>query len=205
MHTPTLYHGPNAESVCYDEALLFGSLLRKPFGMEGEGLKKEEAQEVARLNRAGAVKPCSIIVGRLDQAKPISSDALLKVIEEPFDKVRLFLWADDLGGVSPTIKSRCRPVWCGAEEGSEDSCEFDKVELFQRWADNDLSFFIGALMDNKGKERQIVEAFIEGCMNSIGSDAEKAEDLPWARLRELLKLKKLTPSQVVEGLFGGTL
>lgn len=204
MLTPTLYHGPTAEATCTQEAMLFGRLLRKPFGMEGKGLKKDEAREVVQLNRKGAVNPSSIIIGRLDIASPLSSDALLKVIEEPFDKVGIFLWADDLGGVSPTIKSRCRAVWC-SNAGEEECHAFDVSLLYQRWADQDLSFFIEVLRDNKGMEREIVEACLAGYSNSIGLGSSDHVMEGWLRLRELLSMRSLTPSQVIEGLFGGML
>ena len=84
MLTPALYHVMIAEATCTQEAMLFGRLLRKPFGMEGRGLKKDEAREVVQLNRKGAVNPSSIIIGRLDIASPLSSDALLKCHRRAF-------------------------------------------------------------------------------------------------------------------------
>jgi hypothetical protein len=203
MQTCNLYHGPDAEETCYQEALNYGALLRKPFGLDGQGLKKDEAREIARLNRLGALNPCSLIVGRLDHAPPASSDALLKVIEEPFEKVRIFLWASDLGGVSPTIKSRCHAVWCGGAEESSESL-FDGRELYERWADRDIFYFVSVLGDNKGSERDLVEALLAEYANSILNDPLHKEMSEWLRLRELLMLSSLTPSQVIDGLFGGS-
>ena len=202
MLTPSLYHGPTAEATCIHEATLFGRLLRKPFGMEGRGLKKDEAREVVQLNRKGGLYPSSIVIGRLDIASPLSSDALLKVIEEPFERVGIFLWADDLGGVSPTIRSRCRDVWCPNGDRDEDYA-FDITLLYQRWADQDLSFFIEVLRDNKKNEREVVESCLAGYSNSIGLGASDHVIEGWLRLRELLSMRVLTPSQVIEGLFGG--
>jgi hypothetical protein len=56
----------------------------------------------------------------MDGATDEAADALLKMVEEPNPDAMPILWANDLGGVRPTIKSRCLDEWCPG------SCEADE-------------------------------------------------------------------------------
>jgi hypothetical protein len=54
-----------------------------------------------------------MVIGPVDGATPEASDALLKTLEDLVEgSVLICLWADCIGGVAPTIRSRTAHVWC---------------------------------------------------------------------------------------------
>lgn len=108
-----LFHGPSARQQALNTAVEVGRLVCPPIG-DG-GLKVDEVREAMDilLSTPVGVGFGVVVIGPMDQAgSNKASDGLLKIIEEPPEVIQPFLWAYDLGEVSPTIRSRCLPRWC---------------------------------------------------------------------------------------------
>ncbi len=111
--TPPLYHGPEARDRAVRQASSEGRLVSDPVG--DKGLKVEDSRNIVEisLNPGVGDKPPYVVIGPLDAATPEASDALLKTLEEVQNTpLRIVLWADFLGEVIPTIRSRTHQVWC---------------------------------------------------------------------------------------------
>lgn len=126
-YSTILFHGPTAKSRALSEGSRIGRLAADPFGLEG--LKVDEARSLVALLHQGVLDESSgnrgfVLVGPMDHCASKSSDALLKALEEPPGDIHPILWAEDIGEVSPTIRSRCLQQWCpGDEPPIEDGVE----------------------------------------------------------------------------------
>lgn len=112
--TPCLYHGPSARDRAVREA---GSENYRPVAppVGDDGLKVDDSRTLVELLSSAPVgdKQGSLVLGPLDRTTPEAGDALLKTLEEFGEgPTRVFAWAWDLSGVSPTIRSRTLSVWC---------------------------------------------------------------------------------------------
>lgn len=99
-----------------------------PFGEKG--LKVDEAREFVSLLQSPPIGMDIgvVLAGPMDLALPKSADVLLKSIEEfAAEFVRPILWANDLGGVRPTIRSRCLDVWSPATGFEQSDEELEQV------------------------------------------------------------------------------
>tara|TARA_R110000824_G_scaffold95253_2_gene229127 strand:- start:499 stop:1047 length:549 start_codon:yes stop_codon:yes gene_type:complete len=122
------------------------------------GLSIDDSRNIVRLSTTPGVgdKPPSLVVGPMDKTKSAAAvDALLKTIEEIGSKpLRLVLWADDLAGVIPTIRSRTQVVWCPAGPNWLDPLSYKEDEakvLCAAVLTQDPSRILGAL-DGQDKE-----------------------------------------------------
>ena len=116
MATPILFHGPQARGTAVTHSRSIGRLLLDPLG-DG-GLKVADARAVVALAGTSGIgdRPPSVVLGPLDRATPSAGDALLKTLEDlSTAPLQIVLWADFLGGVSLTIRSRSLPQWCPPE------------------------------------------------------------------------------------------
>lgn len=116
-----LYHGPGARQEALNEAARNGRLVAPPIG--DDGLKIAEVRSVVELMMSTPVGMSlgSVVIGPMDNITSVkASDGLLKMVEEPSEMVLPILWAHDLGGVSPTIRSRCLPRWAPFVDTGED-------------------------------------------------------------------------------------
>lgn len=119
-----LYHGPGARQYALDQAGRVGRILHDPIGDPHKGLKVDEARlAVSLLQSVPVGEDVGVVVlGPLDRTAEKSADVLLKIVEEHDSCAVPILWAYDLGGVRPTIRSRCLSVWApatGLEESDE--------------------------------------------------------------------------------------
>ena len=114
MLSVVIFHGPSAYDQALEKSLTPGFRpIHSPMG--GGGLKKEEAQRVVELVSQPPIGDSigTLVVGPMDLATVASQDSLLKSIEDGRDQhVILILWANDLGEVKSTIRSRCVSIWC---------------------------------------------------------------------------------------------
>lgn len=108
-----LFHGPGARKAALARASEIGRLAAPPFGDSGLGV--DESREIVEILLSVPVgeDPEAVVIGPIDNAKSLRAmDSLLKSIEEiPSVFMIPILWADDLGGVLPTIRSRCLETW----------------------------------------------------------------------------------------------
>lgn len=194
-----LYHGPGAKLAAIAEAGRLGVLLHEPFG--DEGLKVDDAREFVSLMQCPPVGENAgvVIAGPMDHAPPKSSDVLLKSIETPPPFVYPLLWATDLGGVAPTIRSRCLPVWSPAVGGTSSDEEVEVVarELVSEvlaghyWQVPVLVAKVKSTGKKRGREAELVAEALEALAQM--PDNPKALAL-WARIRELAAWQN--PTQV---------
>ena len=192
-----LLHGPGARQAALDEANRLGRLVAPPFG--DEGLKVADAREIVLLllntpvgNDLGVV-----IVGPVDEAWPKASDVLLKRLEEfPGEVVRPVLWANDIGGVSPTVRSRCIDRWV---PGSLDDEEVDDAlvdgvhALVAATLDGDWYRVPGLLRDLKGKEQQVLDLAAGALADNPHPDCFAL----WERLRQAARWYNPTWNEVL--------
>lgn len=111
--TPLLYHGPLARDRAVERASEIGRPISDPVG--DSGLRVDDSRQIVlKSNQSGVGdRAPSLVVGPLDRATPEAADALLKTLEDMANgPLRLVLWADYLGGVRSTIRSRTQAVWC---------------------------------------------------------------------------------------------
>ena len=121
MSSCLLYHGPGAKAAALTEAALLGRLLCPPLGEDG--LKVDDARQVVDLLLTPSVgdQLGVLVVGPIDEANPKAADTLLKCIEESSGQyTQAILWANDLGGVTLTIRSRCLERWAATSLSGED-------------------------------------------------------------------------------------
>ena len=139
--TPLLYHGPLARDRAVERAAEIGRPISEPLG--DSGLKVDDSRLIVlKANQSGVGdKAPSLVVGPLDRATPEAADALLKTLEDMAQgPLRLVLWADYLGGVRPTIRSRTRAVWCPVT--SEDTHYIDPLYYLEADAKKLLGYLL---------------------------------------------------------------
>lgn len=191
--TALIYHGPSARDRAITKALDMGVLVVDPVG--DDGLKIDDARSVVERLSQPAVgdRIGCVVIGPLDRARPQASDALLKSLEE-FDPsiVRPVLWADDIGDVSSTVRSRCHAVWCPGEELHDEgvldlardliqaSLEGDRPLVIEKWKDADHE----ALLAATGK---VLQPFVH----------EKKAARLWDRVRTVLRHRNPTKYEVL--------
>ena len=156
------------------------------------GLKREEVLEVVRWMETPLGREHAIVLGPMDQVRQGSSDALLKIIEEPpVAGIHLFMHCEDASQVSPTILSRVQVEFVA----SADSTEYDFSEIWASYMKQDSSFF-GTLQQWKGQERELLRGMVSGIDPTDFESLKK-----WERLRELTTCSILTPSMMVAAWF----
>lgn len=195
-----LFHGPGAYQAALDRAARMGRLVAPPYGQDG--LKTDTAREIVTslLSSPVGQETGVVIVGPMDQAQPRASDVLLKCIEDLSDGVvRPVLWADDLGDVSPTIRSRCLTQWSpGIDEQQDDAI----IGLAWKLVDASVSGeweHLPAIYQAQGKERELVAA-IAGALSTDIQDTRKQQ--LWARLRQVARWRNPQLIEILSALVG---
>ena len=193
-----LFHGPGAREAALKNASDVGVLLAPPYG--DSGLKVDEAREIANHLMSAHIGDHIgvVVVGPLDNAASIKAlDALLKSIEEvPSPYVIPVLWADDLGGVPPTIVSRCIEVWAGG--CLETSNEYESVarRLLDCVKSNRLYEVPGLLSDVK-KSGELLNALSD----ELAKDLENPSCIYlWERVRKVARWRNPTVIEILSAL-----
>lgn len=162
MRTPPLFHGPEARDRAVQKASQEGRLVSEPVG--DKGLKVEDSRRVVEisLNPGVGDKPPYVVIGPLDAATPEASDALLKTLEEVMSTpLRIVLWADYLGEVIPTIRSRTHAIWCPPGRTWLDplSWKEDSAKtLLKAWLAKDWVRVIGILQEEAKDWQDLIRA-----------------------------------------------
>jgi hypothetical protein len=198
MKSCLLFHGPGARQASIDEAGRKGRLLHEPFG--DDGLKVDEAREFASLLQSAPLGiDCGIVIaGPMDRALPKSADALLKSIEQFNEYVHPMLWTIDLGGVQPTIRSRCLPVWCPAtgQEPVDEELEGVARELLNAALAGhgaDVPTLV-AKIKKSGREYDLLAEVADAM--TVMLDNPKVLPL-WERVRKVAMWRNPTPIEVI--------
>jgi len=179
--TAYLYHGPGARDKALQKARDLGRMIEDPIG--DDGLKIDDARKIVELSGQVSVGDGinTLVIGPLDRARQAATDALLKTIEE-FDSAvfRPVLWAVDAGDVSPTIRSRCRQVWCPGEEPYEDHVLDEARDLIDASLAGDRAKVISVWKDLD--HGQVLTAVAKVLESRLPLDKETSK--LWERVRE---------------------
>ena len=163
MGTPILFHGPLARGEAVAHAAQLGRLVSEPIG--DDGLKVADSRLIVTLSEDAGVgdKLPVVIVGPLDRATPEAGDALLKTLEDLTDApLQIVLWADYLGGVIGTIRSRSLDRWCPPDERWVSPFVDQYAEaLFSAWEKQDTAACLSVLYERK-KDWQALMQALEG-------------------------------------------
>ena len=186
MASPILFHGPLARSAAVAHAQETGRLISDPIG-DG-GLKVADSRLIVEMATNASVgdKQPVVIVGPLDRATPEAGDALLKTLEDLAEgPLVILLWADYLGGVIGTIRSRTLDRWCPPDERWASPFVDEHAEaLYAAWDKGDAAACLGVIYDRQKDWQALLQGFCEVM-------AERAPDSPqtarvWPLVRPVL-------------------
>lgn len=186
MATPVLFHGPQARGTAIDHARSVGRLILDPLG--DQGLKVVHSREVVELASSSGVgdRPPAVVLGPLDRATPSAADALLKTLEDlATAPLQIILWADFLGGVIPTIRSRSLSRWCApAPTWESPYMDEDARKLWSSYRQRDLS---GCLETLRKRQKDWVD-LLQGVCEVAATDAPLGKETVqlWGDVRPLL-------------------
>ena len=170
-----------------------GRLICPPVGQKG--LKKDEAREIVELVSYPPVGDSLgvVVIGPLDLATVASSDVLLKILEDGRDEnTVLILWANDLGEVRPTVRSRCLSVWCAGDPIVEEDLVEIAESAFQALIKKDLFNLTLLIQKVKSKESEFLRAFLDRLVD------ESPDYLDfWLSARPLCGFKRITQIQLL--------
>jgi hypothetical protein len=142
-----------------------------------------------------------IVIGPMDEANPKASDTLLKSIEEfPGEYTVPILWANDLGSVSLTIRSRCLERWV-ASTGSKDDDDLviAAFKILEAVVAKDAVGVVDAMRPFDKRENQIITALSDALSTDLARDDYRAI---WDRLRPIAALRNPFLSEVIVALIG---
>lgn len=191
-----IYHGPGARQFALDEAGRLGRLLHPPFG--DKGLKVDEARKAVELLQSVPIGEDLgvVVIGPLDKAPPKSADVLLKIVEEFTEYVRPVLWADDLGGVRPTIQSRCLDVWCPATGFEPVDEELQGLARQLLTASLQGRYYEVPTLVSQIKDRRVEALGVVAEAMSAMTDDPKVLPL-WERVRATAQWRNPTPMELI--------
>lgn len=193
-----LYYGPSAFEQAKIYSTTKGLPVAPPAGLEG--LKTDEAREVVEKLTTSFVgdQVGTLIIGPMDQANDKASDVLLKSLEEYTETVIPILWAEDLEGVRPTIKSRSIPIWSPGDYEIEESYLDIAYSICDSFLEGDLAAIYRDVEDTKKEIKHLVQAF----PRIIQQRAQDHESLLvlWSHLRDVMKHSRVTKLGVFSAL-----
>lgn len=209
MASCLLFHGPGAKLAACEEAARIGRLLAEPFGDDEGGLKVDDAREAVALlstTPLGSQKGV-VIVGPMDGTATLkSADVLLKSIEEfRGEFVQPILWANDLGGVPLTIRSRCLEKWSDVVESKDEddddvsSAAWTAVDAALK---REYSRLIGSLKILSRKEAK-TSKFLEAVVDCLGTKLEEPSYRKlWEHVRPLAQKRMVSSLDIAAALMG---
>lgn len=214
MGSTILYYGPGARQAALNQAISLGVLLAEPFG--DAGLKVEEAREIVELLQSAPIseRPGVVVVGPLDNvATSKSSDALLKTLEEPSPYVLAVLWAEDLGGVPPTIRSRCTdrfaPLGPTDPEDEDESIPRFSWDLVKAYLESDYASIVElvevctAKESKDDKKQRKLNLLLVSLADVLSQDLNDPRKLNlWERLREVTQSINPSSLEIIAALIG---
>ena len=186
MGSPILFHGPLARAEALDHATAAGRLISDPIG-DG-GLKVADSRRIVNLagNAGVGDRNPVVIVGPLDRATPEAGDALLKTLEDLAEgPLVILLWADYLGGVIGTIRSRTLARWCPPDERWVSPFKDEHAKaLWDAWSKQDPAACLGVIYDRKKDWQALLQGFCEYMAENAPTEPETAR--VWPLVRPLL-------------------
>jgi hypothetical protein len=198
MNSCLLYHGPDVESAVLQKAESIGRVLAS-FGKEG--LKVDDARQIISLLGTKPVgdKKGVVLIGPMELANVKASDVLLKSIEETNDFVQPVLWANDIGGVVSTIRSRCISIWVPSVKEVPESWVKIGREIIDACLNQQYYLIPKLIEKSEMKEVILLEVFAYVLANAFD---EKSRQL-WKSLRSVCKYTNPTKVEILSALVGG--
>lgn len=202
-----LFHGPGARAAALREADRIGRLVVPPLG--DDGLTVAEARQAVELLLSPPVgeQIGVVVLGPLDEARGQSTDALLKTLEESSGRLtQPILWAHDIGGVSPTIQSRCFARWAGQADGVvDDEALMNAMAAVDATLSGDLAALLSAVKDlaggNDGQSKVARRSFLSILCGVLAEDLDKPQHRAlWERLRKVAHWTNPTKIEIVAAL-----
>ena len=201
MSSVVLYHGPGSEGAARKAARDHGLVI--PFWTSGEALKKGDAREVVSLLSQTPVgsRAWGVVIGPLDEISAAVGDVLLKTVEEfnP-EGIRPFLWARDLGGVIPTLRSRCLQEFIPGVDERIALCRPQADKLLKSYIQKNWTELVDSLKESKGDEEFVLLALVEAIQERLGDTTVQGELLLlWGALRQFFESREapMTPARVL--------
>jgi hypothetical protein len=157
-----------------------------------KGLKVDDSRQVVEisLNPGVGDKPPYVVIGPLDAATPEASDALLKTLEEVENTpLRIVLWADYLGEVIPTIRSRTHAVWCPPGRTWLDPLSWKEdaaKALLKAWLAEDWVRVIGLLAEDAKNWQDLLRALCNLLPPATSGEGGERVMLLWESIRPVL-------------------
>lgn len=196
-----IHHGPSARASALAEANLIGRLVCPPIG--DDGLKVDDARQVTErlLSTPVGEQVGVVVIGPMDEANAKASDTLLKCLEEfPGEWVVPILWANDLGEVSVTIRSRCRDKWCPGIDDDDERTMEAAHKIIEAALVKDMVAVVELAKPFDKAEIALVSALT--AILALGVDQAPYRGL-WGRLRPVAAHRKPFLSEVIVALVGG--
>ena len=163
-------------------------------------LRIDPAREIVSLMSAPPIggKKGVVVIG-LDKASLAVQDTLLKTLEDhDSSKFAIHLWVKDLGGIAPTVKSRCFLRWSPSENPE------DRIPEYAEEAKDFLVFLstkkvaegVGILLKTKAS----TDEFLKAITYQIAEQGSPLE--LWQQIRPLFFVNRPTMMEVAVALFG---
>lgn len=201
MSSCVLFHGPGAKRAAIDEAARLGRLVSPPIG--DDGLKVDDARHIVDLMMSVPVGDLMgvIIIGPMDEANPKASDVLLKSIEEfRGDYLQPIMWANDLGGVTMTIRSRCMDRWVNALGVDDDETLMaGSFKIVDAVGKRDYMTIVDTARAFEKREVQLLGSLAEVLATTIDNPDHRAL---WERLRKVSLWKNPFMAEIIVALVG---
>jgi len=200
MSSCLLFHGPGARDAALHRASEMGRLVAPPFG--DKGLKTDDARDIVELLLSSPIdnKVNVVVVGPMDEANLKASDVLLKSIEEfRDDLVQPILWANDLGGVTTTIRSRCLDHWAPSL-GAEGDAVLQQVAadlVGDALSDNCWRIPFTLKEEAKGKEVVLLGMMASALEGHLDKEPHR---LLWERIRKVAQWRNPTQIEIIAAL-----
>ena len=202
-HTVRLFHGPGAFPEAM-KATADGQLLCPPMGQEG--IRVDDSRAVVQMMYSPRMGEVSgyLVLGPLDEAQSRAMDTLLKTVEEPPSPYNiLILWANDIGNVPRTIRSRCLDIWCPLVQKVGDDTENEAamlaaIRILEALKTRDLLVAVDTLKAWDKKETTILSSLSSALASEIGTDPWASE--MWNRLRPVYLVRNPFISEILSAL-----
>jgi hypothetical protein len=174
--------------------------MHEPLGEAG--LKVDEARLAVKLLATVPVgtEKGVLVVGPIEMANAKAADVMLKSIEE-FDErfIQPILWTHDLGGVSPTIKSRCLDRWAPSLDEIPDDDElvaagYDLIQASQEREYWRLSEIVSRyIKTHKGGEYDLLRAAADALYTQLDGDENRQL---WQQIRKAASNRNPTAIEI---------
>jgi hypothetical protein len=214
-----LFYGPGARDAAMREASQLGRMVAPPQGDDGlridakddaaENLGSRQILTLLKSIPVGGAQG-TLVIGPMDDTRSVESmDCLLKTLEENECPVLPVLWAEDIGGVQKTIRSRCIERWCPDAPADENADEEASLEAAGKAIEAALTDdpgtltavvrSLGAGLDRKSVKRRI--RFLRAVADLLSTDlANGPSRRLWERVRPVTRWRNPVLTEILTAM-----